>query len=395
MEQRRWRNLDPWLLLLPVGLSSLGVMMILSATSVPGAELAPEVGAHAIASLIGVALLVVVTLIDYRWWRSLWWLAYLAAIAFLVFVIVSGETRYGAQRWVGIAGIPFQPSEFVKLACIIALARILADHARDGRHFRGFALSLILLLPLLLLIYQQPDLATALVLVAIWLGMTLVAGVPLWMLIASLFAPVVAWPLIWRFLKDYMRQRIMIFLSPDSDPLGAGYNMIQARISIGSGGWWGRGLGEGTQTQLNFLRVRHTDFIFAVVGEELGFFGAVGVLVAYAWLIIRCLAAITSTTDVFGRLLATGVATMLLFEIFVNVGVNLGLVPVAGIPLPFLSYGRSALLANFLALGLVQSVRLYGHRRRYDSSPAAQLPLAARLRRAALPASRTTGAPPR
>ena len=152
-----------------------------------------------------------------------------------------------------------------------------------------------------------------------------------------------------------MRQRIMLFLSPDSDPLGAGYNMIQARISIGSGGWWGRGLGEGTQTQLSFLRVRHTDFIFAVVGEELGFFGAVGVLVAYAWLILRCLAAVTSTTDVFGRLLATGVATMLLFEIFVNVGVNLGLVPVAGIPLPFLSYGRSALLANFLALGLVQS----------------------------------------
>ena len=383
MEQRRWRNLDPWLFLLPVGLSVLGVIMILSATSVPGAELAPEVGAHAVASLIGVALLVVVTLIDYRWWRSLWWLAYLAAIAFLVFVIVSGETRYGAQRWVGIAGIPFQPSEFVKLACIIALARILADHARDGRHFRGFALSLILLLPLLLLIYQQPDLATALVLVAIWLGMTLVAGVPLWMLVASLFAPVVAWPLIWRFLKDYMRQRIVMFLAPDSDPLGAGYNMIQARISIGSGGWWGRGLGEGTQTQLNFLRVRHTDFIFAVVGEELGFLGTVGVLVAYAWLILRCLAAVTSTTDVFGRLLATGVATMLLFEIFVNVGVNLGLVPVAGIPLPFLSYGRSALLANFLALGLVQSVRLYGHRRRYDSSPAAQLPLAARLRHAA------------
>ncbi len=383
MEQRRWRNLDPWLLLLPVGLSVLGVIMILSATSVPGAELAPEVGAHAVAALIGVALLVVVTLIDYRWWRSLWWLAYLAAIAFLLFVIVSGETRYGAQRWVGIAGIPFQPSEFVKLACIIALARILADHARDGRHFRGFALSLILLLPLLLLIYQQPDLATALVLAAIWLGMTLVAGVPLWMLIVSLLAPVVAWPLIWRFLKDYMRQRIMMFLAPDSDPLGAGYNMIQARISIGSGGWWGRGLGEGTQTQLSFLRVRHTDFIFAVVGEELGFFGAVGVLVAYAWLILRCLAAVTSTTDVFGRLLATGVATMLLFEIFVNVGVNLGLVPVAGIPLPFLSYGRSALLANFLALGLVQSVRLYGHRRRYDSAPAAQLPLAARLHRAA------------
>ena len=382
MEQRRWRNLDPWLILLPIGLSALGAMMILSATSVPGAELAPEAGAHAIAALIGVGLLIGVALIDYRWWRSTWWLAYLVAIALLVFVIVSGETRYGAQRWVGIAGIPFQPSEFVKLACIIALARILADHARDGRHVRGFVLSLILLVPLLLLIYQQPDLATALVLVAIWLGMTLVAGVPLWLIAGSLLTPVVAWPLIWRFLRDYMRQRIVSFLSPDSDPLGAGYNMIQARISIGSGGWWGRGLGEGTQTQLNFLRVRHTDFIFAVVGEELGFFGAIGVLVAYAWLILRCLAAVTSTTDIFGRLLATGVATMLLFEIFVNVGVNLGLVPVAGIPLPFLSYGRSALLANFLALGLVQSVCLYGHRRRYDSAPTAQLPLAARLRRA-------------
>ena len=395
MEQKRWRDLDPWLLLLPVGLSVFGVIVIRSATDIPGAGLAPEVWAHAVASAIGMALLLVVALIDYRWWRSFWWLGYLAAIALLVVVVVSGETRYGAQRWVSVAGIPFQPSEFVKLACIIALARVLADHRRDGRHLRGFALSIILLLPLLLLIYQQPDLATALVLVAIWLGMTYVAGVPLWILAASLFAPVVAWPLIWRFLKDYMRQRIMTFLAPDSDPLGAGYNMIQARISIGAGGWWGRGLGEGTQTQLNFLRVRHTDFIFAVVGEELGFLGSVGVLAAYAWLVLRCLAAIGSTHDVFGRLLATGVATMILFEVFVNVGMNVGLVPVAGIPLPFLSYGRSALLANFLALGLVQSVRLYGHSRRYDHPPAMQMPLAARLRRAAQPASRMTSAPPR
>ena len=220
--------------------------------------------------------------------------------------------------------------------------------------------------------------------------MAFAAGVPVWMLAGSLLAPVAAWPLVWRILKDYMRQRIMMFLAPDSDPLGAGYNMIQARISIGSGGWWGRGLGEGTQTQLNFLRVRHTDFIFAVVGEELGFFGSLGVLAAYLALILRCLATFNSTNDIFGRLLATGVATMLLFEVFVNVGMNLGLVPVAGIPLPFLSYGRSALLANFLALGLVQSVRIYGQNRRYDYPPSMHVPLDLRLRRPERPTAQAT-----
>ena len=380
MEGRLWRNLDPWLVLLPAGLSAFGVLVIGSATAIPGETAAPEVWAHATAAAVGLLLLAVVSLIDYRWGGAFWWLAYLAAVGILIVTAVGGQTIYGAQRWLSYGPVGLQPSEFVKLAFIIALARVLADQTG---HLRNLVFSAALLLPLLVLIYQQPDLATALVLVAIWCGMILVAGMPLPLLAGSLLAPIIAWPLTWRLLRGYMRERLTTFLAPERDPLGAGYNMIQARISIGSGGWWGRGLGEGTQTQLNFLRVRHTDFIFAVVGEELGFMGAVGLLTSYAWLILRCLAGAQDTRDSFGRLVATGVATMLLFEIFVNIGMNLGIVPVAGIPLPFVSYGRSALLANFLALGLVQSVRLHAHARRYDHPSAIRLPLTARLRRAA------------
>ena len=188
-------------------------------------------------------------------------------------------------------------------------------------------------------------------------------------------------------MKPYMRNRITTFLAPDRDPLGEGYNLIQARISVGSGGWLGRGLGNGTQTQLNFLRVQHTDFIFAVIGEELGFVGGVGLIVLYGLLLWRCLRVLVRSRDAFGRYLVGGITGTIAFQAFVNIGMNVGLLPVTGIPLPFISSGGSSLLTLFAALGIVQSVLFHSQARRYDSRPSVGVPARSRLRagRFALP----------
>jgi hypothetical protein len=179
-----------------------------------------------------------------------------------------------------------------------------------------------------------------------------------------------------------MRRRLLVFIAPEKDPFGEGYNVIQARISIGSGNWWGRGLGNGTQTQLNFLRVQQTDFIFAVLGEELGFVGAVMLLALYAALFWRCLRVGFQSRDSFGKLLAAGVTSMLLFQVFVNIGMNVGLLPVTGIPLPLISAGGSSLISVFICLGILQSVLVHAQARRYDTRPNVNVPASLRLKRA-------------
>jgi rod shape determining protein RodA len=220
---------------------------------------------------------------------------------------------------------------------------------------------------------------------SVWFGMLFIAGAPLKWLGLVLTVPFVGFPLIWRFMKDYMRRRFLTFLSPEHDPFGEGYNVIQARISVGSGEWWGRGLGNGTQTQLNFLRVQHTDFIFAVVGEEMGFIGALVLLALFGGLFWRCLCVARKSRDAFGRFLAGGVVSMLLFQVFVNIGMNIGLTPVTGITLPLVSFGGSSLITIFICLGVLQSVLIHAQARRYDTQPSVQVPSSVRIRRQRFP----------
>lgn len=295
---------------------------------------------------------------------------YLLAIVSLVVVMLIGFSSGGSQRWIALPFFDLQPSEPAKLLVIIALARYLADHADTIRHMRHLIVTMVQVAIPMVLVARQPDLGTALTLGATWVGMVILAGVRWRHLLVLAVAAVAALPMAWlRMLTEYQRERLIIFLNPNLDPLGAGYNIIQSRISVGSGGLFGRGLNSGTQSQLHFLRVQHTDYIFAVLGEELGFIGGFIVIVLYAILILQMLSIASRARDQFGRMLASGIASMLIFQVFVNIGMNIGLMPVTGIPLPFISYGRSSLFTLLICVGVLESIA-WRQRREEDAIPA-------------------------
>jgi rod shape determining protein RodA len=277
----------------------------------------------------------------------------------LVLVLLVGHTGLGAQRWVNIGPFRLQPSEVSKLAVILALARFLAA----GR-FRGslglreiVGPGLLLALPLVLIL-QQPDLGTSLMFLFIGGVMVFCAGLQLW-LIASVF-PITVFlaPILWRGLEDYQQRRILAFLKPELDPFGSGYHIIQSKIAIGSGGLWGKGLFQGTQSELRFLPEQHTDFIFSVIAEQFGLVGCLLFLVLYTLLILRGFEIAYETDDTFGALIVVGVITMIAFYVLVNVGMTTGLLPVVGVPLPFVSYGGSSMLTMWIGVGLILNVRM-------------------------------------
>ncbi|MEW6447702.1 MAG: rod shape-determining protein RodA [Bacillota bacterium] len=290
---------------------------------------------------------------------------YIINLALLTAVLFVGHTALGAQRWIKLGPFLLQPSEFAKFIIILSLANFLAR--REGKLSRLRDLMPVFLytgLPLLLIL-KQPDLGTALVFVAIMFGMLYMAGARTWLLLTLALSGMIAvcgwiWAHlnygVWIPLKEYQLARLTIFLNPWQDWQGAGYHMIQSQIALGSGGLLGRGLYCGTQNQLNFLPEQHTDFIFSVVGEELGFVGAVTLLMLYFVLLYRSVKIATVAKDSFGRLVATGIVTMLVFHILVNVGMTTGIMPVTGIPLPLFSYGGSAMLTNLAAIGLLENI---------------------------------------
>ncbi|HLI25856.1 MAG TPA: rod shape-determining protein RodA [Chloroflexota bacterium] len=370
MAKARWRRLDFWLLLAAVMLVGYGLLLVHSATHLtdPGGPGRPSAAAmrQGLLALAGLGGLLVLALVDYRWYYRLAYPAYLASLALLALTPLLGHgEEYGVRRWLGYGPLALQPSEPAKLCLVLALARFFADGGEGAPSLRRVLASLPLVAAPVVLVYWQPDLGTALVLVAIWGGVLLVAGTRAWHLVGLAAAGLAALPLVWLSLRDYMRQRVLIFLQPESDPFGEGYNILQAKISIGAGGLFGRGLTNGTQTQLRYLRVSHSDFIFAVLAEELGLVGVLVLFTLVLVLLFRVLRAAELARDPFGRLAATGVAAMIGFQAVVNIGANLTLLPVTGIPLPFISLGGSALLTNLAALGVVQSVVVHRLRFRF------------------------------
>ena len=354
MARRLWRSFD-WVLMGTATLLIIyGIAMISSATR-GTEELADYWQRQAIFAVSGLALMLLVAAFDYRFYENLHRPLYILIIVLLIVVFVIGEITHGAQRWIGSRGI--QPSELAKVVVIIGLAKLLADHDGEMDQFRYLLLSIGYVLLPIGLIYLQPDLGTALTLIFIWLTMAIMAGMRLLHLGALTLGGVVASPVVWLTLQDYMRERILLFVNPQGNPDDY-YNVQQALISIGSGGWLGKGFGNGTQSQLHFLRVRHTDFIFSVIGEELGLLGAVVLFALFVILLWRILRVATMAQDPFGRLICIGVAAVIFLQTTVNIGVNLGLLPVTGLPLPFVSYGGSSLWTFLLALGLVESVAM-------------------------------------
>ncbi len=307
---------------------------------------------------VGLILLLIVASLDYRLLHATSYFIYAGTLLLLVLVLVlgHGQADYGSQRWIDLKFFPLQPSELAKPGLTLALARYFSDHQPSIRAFRHFVFSLLIAVPPAALVYLQPDLGTAATYPVIWFFMALAAGVRFTYLGLTVAGAMASAPVVWSMLKDYMRDRITIFLHPESDPWGQGYNIIQAQISIGSGGMYGRGFLAGTQSQGHFLRIQHSDFIFSVLAEELGFLGAVALFVLFVILLMRMLRVSGLARDSFGRLVAVGLTMMLLFSITVNVAANLRLMPVTGIPLPFISYGGTSLITNLACIGIVQSI---------------------------------------
>jgi rod shape determining protein RodA len=353
-----WRRFDWYLLALAVALGGFGVLMVASALS--GNEvLALWPYRQAGFLVVGLAVLFVTAALDYRLLTSVAYPFYLVLLGMLVAISIIGTVAGGAQRWLTIGEFLFQPSELVKLGVILALAHYLSSRQEQADSIFTPVLALLLIAPAVVLIYLQPNLSTALALLVIGIVMLVVGGLRWWHALVLLIIGGATAVFSWRYLfQEYMKDRVLMFLDPAKVPAADRYNIDQAVISIGSGGWLGRGLFSGSQSQLHFLRVRHTDFIFSVTAEELGFVGAVVLIVLFALLLWRLIHVAGIARDAFGRLIVTGVATMILMQFTVNVGMNLNLVPVSGMPLPFISYGGSSLLTMLIGIGLAESVAM-------------------------------------
>ncbi|MBD2044568.1 rod shape-determining protein RodA [Coleofasciculus sp. FACHB-64] len=408
----RWRSLlSPWqevdwlLLGLIVGLTIFGGVMIRSAELNQGLT---DWWWHWLVGLIGLILAMFIARSRYENLLQWHWILYGITNLSLIAVMIIGTSAKGAQRWITIGDFNIQPSEFAKLGVIITLAAIL--HARPASTIPAVLRALAVTGVPWILVFVQPDLGTSLVFGAIVLGMLywgnanpgwliLLASPVISAILFNVFMPgwfiwtaimgiigwrTLPWPLsgaigaivvnlvggelgqiFWGVLKDYQKDRLILFLNPDLDPLGGGYHLIQSRIAIGAGELWGRGLHKGTQTQLNFIPEQHTDFIFSAIGEEFGLAGSFFLLFIFWLICLRLVIIAQNAKDNFGSLLAIGVLSMIVFQVVVNLGMTMGLAPVTGIPLPWVSYGRSAMLKNFLALGIVESVANYRHRLKF------------------------------
>jgi rod shape determining protein RodA len=371
---RLFRNVDILLLLSTLGLIGFGLVMVYSSTHVsarPFLYLRSQALHLAVGLIVGGLILAV----DYRAFASSARILYVVNALLLGAVLVPhiGRSSLGAQRWIAIGPLgQFQPSEIAKFVIIITLAKHLTD--RPGPYQSVWDLAPFLghvAIPMLL-IFRQPDLGTALVYGAIFIGMLYAAGARRRDLATLGAAGVVLVPILWRFLKEYQRRRLLAFVHPNLDPLGSGYGIIQSKIAVGSGLEWGKGLFEGTQGVLRFVPEHHTDFIFSVIGEELGFVGAVVLLSLFLLWVYRGLRIAAVARDRFGALAAVGIVSMVAFHVFVNVGMTVGIMPITGIPLPFISYGGSALMAMVWATALLLSIGVRHQRvgMGFDASPA-------------------------
>jgi rod shape determining protein RodA len=361
---RDWRHFDLQLLLYVLLLIAVGVVMGYSAgfnDPSAGAGMSQSVKT-VIWAAIGLTLFFVAASVDYHWLRTLAVPIYGVVLALLTLTLLIGTNLFGAQMSVTVAGLDFQLSEVSKVLMVAVLAVFLA-----GRRERIGRLSTILVAAALmavptLLVFRQPDLGTALVFVGILVGMLFMSGASLgWMgLIAA--GAIAAAPVAIGMLQDYQRQRLFCFLDPYADAQGACFQLVQALNAVGSGGWLGRGLTVGGEDQRGYIPVQSTDFIFTVVAEDLGFVGGLVVLVLFGLLVWRILLIGWQAQDALGMMISVGLASMLLFQILVNVGMVIGIMPVTGIPLPFITYGGSSLISLLFGMGILQSIRMRAHK---------------------------------
>jgi rod shape determining protein RodA len=355
-----WRYFDFWLLGVVAVLTIVGITMIRSAIA-GNIELVDLnlVGRQLIFAIIGFIVIILTTLIDYHLWASISRTMYWGMVALLGILSAVGAVFFGSARWFDTGVILIQPSELAKIVMIIVLADYFSKNQDKDHDLRWIGGSLAWTMGIVTLILLQPNLSTSIVILVIWFALLWASGLQIKHLLLFILSGVVLPFISYPFLADYQQRRIINFLFPDPAARhGDIYNIQQALISIGSGGWFGQGYGHGSQVQLRFLKVRWSDYIFSAMAEEFGFIGMTIMILLLVFVILRCLRAARISRDTFGALIAYGVATMIAFQTIVNIGVNLNLLPATGLTLPFVSYGGSSLLSTLVGIGLVESVIL-------------------------------------
>lgn len=355
--RRGFRQLD-WVVVITTLLITIIGLLVLYSSGIKAGEVKSEIDASRqfLYAAVGLVVMAIISRIDYRVFKSYVVPIYILMVLTLAAVDIFGRTALGAQRWISLGFFQFQPSEFAKLALIIVLASFYSKVYTRSSQLRYLFYSLLILSVPMLLTIAQPDLGTGLVMLVIWISMTVASKVKKRYLFGGAAAVAVMTPIIYRYLAPYQQNRINVLLNPQADILGTGYNVTQAVIAVGSGGWMGRGLSSGSQSQLNFLPSQHTDFIFAVLAEKLGFLGAGLAILLFIILIARIFLLSTQAIDRFGAFICIGAASMLLFHVLINVGMNMGIMPVTGIPLPLISAGGTSMLTNFMIIGIVLSI---------------------------------------
>ncbi len=309
---------------------------------------------------LGVAVMTFVAAIDIRYWYRLAYPIFLIGVLALILVDIIGYTGMGAQRWLDIGFMKIQPSELMKISLVMVLARYYHDlPAHAVKFLKSLVIPAGLIAVPVILVALQPDLGTATKSMVAAVAVLFAAGVPMWLFLTAGGIGLTCLPILWAAMHDYQRNRVLIFLNPESDPFGAGYHITQSKIALGSGGFWGKGFLEGTQARLDFLPEKHTDFIFTLWAEEMGWVGGVALMALYFLLIIGCMFQAMRTRHTFGRLLIFGIAFNLSLYVMINIAMVMGLIPVVGVPLPFVSHGGTVTLSNMIGMGLILSVVLH------------------------------------
>jgi len=351
---RKMSRFDWWLVLCLAAASAFGVVMLYS---VAGGHFEPWAMKHIQRFIIGFMVLCTVAIIDIRWWLRVSFPLYIISLLLLILVELVGTTAMGAQRWLTLGPVQIQPSEFMKITLVLALAAYFQyTPPNKVSQFWRVCLALLMIGVPVALVVHQPDLGTAVLLLAGALGMMFASGIHWAYFVTGGVSATVALPFLWTFLHTYQKQRILTFFKPESDPLGAGYHIMQSKIALGSGGVSGKGLMNGTQSQLNFLPEKHTDFIFTTMGEELGLLGCLALLCVYFIILAIGLKISLKAKNRFGAMVAMGVCMTFFLYIFVNVAMVMGLLPVVGVPLPFVSYGGTAMMTLMFGFGLLMNV---------------------------------------
>ncbi len=359
IDRRLFIHFDWTLLGIVLVIALIGILNLYSATAKIEMAGTPYYLKQIFWLLIGLVVMVTIAFIEYRFYSDFAYIVYSVALFLLIVVLVYGIITSGAQRWVKIGSLSFQPSEFVKISLILALAKFFHQPPdRKGYPLKQLPFPFLLLVLPMVLILKQPDLGTAIILLLVFFSILIFVKIRWTSLLTIGLTGAAAVPLLWNLLKEYQKRRIITFFNPDLDPLGAGYHLIQSKIAVGSGGIIGKGFLKGTQSKLGFLPEQQTDFIFSALGEEWGLIGSFFVIGLYVAFILWGIGIAVQAKDRFSAILAFGVVAMLFWHVFINIGMVLGMMPVVGIPLPLLSYGGSFIVSTLIGVGLLLNVSM-------------------------------------